>query len=292
MRDAPRSAAERKGGCAVMVQDIEPDRLDNRYYPGICPDGGSRVICVRDGETLVSENDASFPFVRDFADPPELIYAFSISGERYFIPRYLKDDTEIPRGFVYRGIAALRESRSADRKTLFAAMTGRHLADWYASARFCGRCGCEMRPDVRERAMLCPACGYILYPRINPAVIVGVCDGDRIILTRYKTGFRHNALIAGFCEIGETAEGAVAREVMEEVGLKVKNIRYYKSQPWGTAGDLLLGYFCEVDGDKNIRMDPDELGHAAWTERDSVVLQPDGASLTNEMMRVFKEGGV
>ena len=98
------------------------------------------------------------------------------------------------------------------------------------------------------------------------------------------------ALIAGFTEIGETLEECVAREVMEETGLKVKNIRYYKSQPWGIVCDLLVGFFCEVDGDDTIKMDESELKVAEWRARADVELQPDQFSLTNEMMTVFKQG--
>ena len=125
---------------------------------------------------------------------------------------------------------------------------------------------------------------------IMPAVIVGVTNGDKLLLTKYKTGFAHNALIAGFTEIGETTEETVAREVMEEAGIKVKNIRYYKSQPWGSANDILLGYYCDVDGDDTITMDSEELKYAEWVAREDIVLQPGSFSLTNEMMKMFKEG--
>jgi len=138
--------------------------------------------------------------------------------------------------------------------------------------------------------MVCTACGKKVYPRINPAVIIGVTRGDEIIITRYQRPGATNALIAGFTEIGETVEETVKREVMEEVGLKVKNIRYVASQPWGTAADILMGFYCEVDGDGAIRMDENELKYAAWTKREDIVLQPTEYSLTNHLMRLFKEG--
>ena len=105
----------------------------------------------------------------------------------------------------------------------------------------------------------CPSCGHLIYPRIVPAVIVGVKNGDKILLTKYRKGFTPFALIAGFTEIGETLEETVAREVMEEAGIRVKNIQYYKSQPWGVVDDLLAGFYCEVDGDTEIHMDASEL---------------------------------
>ena len=142
--------------------------------------------------------------------------------------------------------------------------------------------------DTTERAEVCSACGCKTYPRINPAVIIGIRNNDRILITKYRTGYAHSALVAGFTEIGETLEDTVRREVMEEVGLKVKNITYYKSQPWGMVMDLLAGFFCDVDGDDRIRMDENELKYAEWVERDKLELQPSDISLTNEMMKVFQ----
>ena len=157
---------------------------------------------------------------------------------------------------------------------------------------FCGKCAERLAPDDKERALRCPKCGNVIYPRINPAVIVGVTNGDRLLLTKYKTGYGSNALVAGFTEIGETLEETVAREVMEETGIKVKNIRYYKSQPWGMALDILMGFYCDVDGDDTITMDESELKYAEWVKREEIILQPNNLSLTNEMMRMFKEGKI
>ena len=124
----------------------------------------------------------------------------------------------------------------------------------------------------------------------QPGSRFGITHGDEIILTKYARGFAHYALVAGFTEIGETLEETVQREVMEEVGLKVKNIRYYKSQPWGIVDDILMGFFCDVDGDPTITMDQSELKLASWFKREEIVLQPDDFSLTNEMMCLFKNG--
>ena len=138
--------------------------------------------------------------------------------------------------------------------------------------------------------MRCASCGEVFYPRINPAVIVGVIDHGRLLITRYLRGYGHNALVAGFAEIGETLEETVAREVMEETGLRVKNIRYYKSQPWGIASDLLAGFFCDVDGDTQVKLDGQELKSAVWTPREEITWQPPEYSLTADMMKAFREG--
>jgi NAD+ diphosphatase len=196
----------------------------------------------------------------------------------------------VPDGYEWYGMKELRALRYRDNLSMFIAYTAWHLWKWYQSSRYCGCCGTKTEFDTAERAMNCPKCGNKIYPRINPAVIVGVTNGDRLLLTRYKAGFAFNAMIAGFTEFGETMEETVQREVMEEVGLRVKNIRYYKSQPWGIAADILLGYFCDVDGDDTIHRDDNELKYAEWVERDKIELQPDNLSLTNEMMMMFRDG--
>ena len=118
-------------------------------------------------------------------------------------------------------------------------------------------------------------------------------DGDRILMTKYAgREYKKYALIAGFTEVGETAEQTVEREVMEEVGLKVKNLRYYKSQPWSFTDTLLMGFFCELDGEDGITLDTDELAMAEWFERDKMPVEAEDLSLTNEMMMAFKHGKV
>ena len=112
------------------------------------------------------------------------------------------------------------------------------------------------------------------------------------MLIKYANrGLSTYGLIAGFIEIGETAEEAVSREVMEEVGAKVKNIRYYKSQPWGIVGNLSVGYFCELDGDdETIILDKEELASAEWLERGKIDYTDTGISLTGEMIALFQAG--
>ena len=178
-----------------------------------------------------------------------------------------------------------------NRHIIFEAYTAGQLARWYHDNRYCGTCAHKTVPSKTERALCCPHCGRTIYPRILPAVIIGVTDGDRILMTKYAgRSYTFYALVAGFNEIGETLEETVAREVMEEVGLKVKNIRYYKSQPWGIVDDLLAGFYCDVDGSTEIKLDRNELKEAVWVERKDVEGQPHDLSLTNEMMVVFREG--
>ena len=139
--------------------------------------------------------------------------------------------------------------------------------------------------------MLCPSCGQMEYPKICPAVIVAVLDGERILLTKYAgRSYTRYALIAGFAEIGETIEQTVHREVMEEVGLRVKNLRFYKSQPWSFSDTLLMGFYCDLDGEDRITLDQDELAVAEWFNRGQIPAPELDISLTSEMMMRFQNG--
>lgn len=150
-------------------------------------------------------------------------------------------ELQIP-GFAYSKMFDIR--RRTPKHQVMAASTAWHLYVWYRDNRFCGRCGKETKEDESERMLRCPVCGNMIFPKVAPAVIVGVTDGDRILVTKYANReYKRYALVAGFTEIGETVEETVRREVLEEVGLHVKNIRYYKSQPWGFDLNLLLGFF-------------------------------------------------
>ena len=270
-----------------MIQDIEPSRLDNTFRLE-APNAGDNVLLFDgDGRMLVSIQDGGIRFTTGNDVPAkDTVYLFSVDGDRYFCALNPAEGT-IPR-FEFRTVRELRDAGSG--KELFAAFTAYHLWRWYADNRRCGRCGGENKCHSAERALQCSCCGHVVYPRINPAVIVGVIKGDSILITRYRKGYVHNALVAGFTEIGETLEQTVQREVMEETGVSVHNIRYYKSQPWGLAQDLLVGFYCDADEDAVIRMDANELKYAEWVRREDIVLQPNNLSLTNEMMRNFKEG--
>ena len=265
-----------------------PHHFDNAYK-NIAPSLESRIMCF-EGESLYVHYDEerkelSFP-LHEETKARETIYLFSIDEATYFYSR----DRISCEGYDLYSMRELRGLELKENKDIFAIYSAYHLCKWYQANVYCGACANKLVHDTKERALICPVCGQHIYPRINPAVIVGVTNGDKILLTKYKAGFAHNALVAGFTEFGETLEETVIREVKEETGLKVKNIRYYKSQPWGVAADILAGFYCEVDGDDMIKMDTNELKYAAWVKREDIILQPKEYSLTNEMMLRFKEG--
>ena len=136
----------------------------------------------------------------------------------------------------------------------------------------------------------CPECGNEMYPPVSTAIIVLIREGKEILLVHARN-FRgtFHGLVAGFLETGETLEQCVEREVMEETGLKVKNIRYYKSQPWGLSGSILSGFYCELDGDDTITLQEEELSLGKWVKAEELSLEDDGISLTREMILKFRE---
>ena len=282
-----------------MIQDIYPSKLDNSFK-GIKPEDEDFVLVFSgEGKIYVGDDEGKMRFLT-FADckvneddaPFSAIYLFSVDDKRYFLLNNYGNGTR-KSGFAYYTIREIRDRFSGeDDVNIYVAFTAYHLWKWYSDNKFCGKCGSALNHSEKERAMVCPDCGIVIYPRINPAVIVGVIRGDCLLLTKYRRGYSHNALVAGFTEIGETLEETVAREVMEETGVKVKNIRYYKSQPWGMAQDMLVGFYCEADGDGEIHMDKNELKYAEWVKREDIELQPNNLSLTNEMMKMFKEGNI
>ncbi|MBQ3496772.1 MAG: NAD(+) diphosphatase [Oscillospiraceae bacterium] len=272
-----------------MIHDIAPHVYDNQYAPHT-PCADDIILSYRKGEFLCSYEDdvLTLPSFSQLDGPaPVGTYLFTIDQTRYF----LAPDALAPsNGFDYRPVSLTRTAMP--RVAAFAAITGSQLSGWYRDSRFCGRCGAPTVHDGVERMMRCPECGNMIFPRISPAVIVGVLNGDRILMTRYanRPGAIRSALIAGFAEIGESIEQTVRREVMEEVGLRVKNLRYYKSQPWSFTGCLLMGFWCEVDGDDTIRVDGRELAEGVWLTREEIDWDDIGLSLTGEMTQRFRDG--
>lgn len=298
-----------------MIQDIYPKHLDNQYQ-NIEPELSDIVFLFEGSSVLgrIEGDSVLYPLYAEFksldsqnmeAVQYDYIYMLSVDEERYFLakPRNelqkgsfqgeMADDgahseyrTPID-GYEFIGVNMFRKAFPKHRA--FAAITAYHLYGWYRDNRFCGRCKSELKHSDKERMLGCPVCGNSIYPKISPAVIVGVTDKDRLLLTKYANRtYKNYALVAGFAEIGETLEETVKREVFEEVGLRVKNIRYYKSQPWALSGSLLAGFYCDLDGDDTICLEREELSVGTWVSADELPGEDDGVSLTREMIVNFR----
>ena len=276
-----------------MLQDMANGRLENEFR-NLTATAEDLIICFHEGQVLLhrSEDDTlTLPTLDQMAKwqtPTAPRYLFRMQEQNIFL--WTDAAPASPDGgFGYEGVRMLRQLKS--KEVCYAIMTAWHLYVWYRSNRICGCCGTATVHDDKERMLRCPACGNMIFPRISPAVIVGVTNGDQLLLSKYAgRAYTRYALLAGYTEIGETIEQTVHREVLEEVGLRVKNLRYYKSQPWGVDGNVLMGFFCDVDGSDAIRIDEEELAMAGWYPRNDLPAQDDGISLTREMIRVFGEG--
>jgi len=284
-----------------MLQDLPIGRLENEFY-NLQPVGEDRVVCISGSSVLLAGAETDLFQLPAFADvrkwsadhqweawgETHFRYVFRMQGVNYFL--FMGEaGTCGAQAYHYENVRNFRQMRA--KEVAFAVLTAWHLYCWYRNNRFCGCCTAATVHDEKERMLRCPVCGNMIFPKISPAIIVAVTDGDRILLSKYAgRQYTRYALLAGYTEIGETLEQTVQREVMEEVGLRVKNIRYYKSQPWGIDGNILMGFFCDLDGDDTITMDETELSFAQWFERSSVPARDDGFSLTREMIRIFTQG--
>ena len=277
----------------VLFQDIHPHEFRNEFT-GKAPEDTDYVIFTKKSMLLMNDGSGT-PALPNYHESavifPEavkdLIYLFSVDQAAFFLSLREVSETE---DYRYRNAFVFRELKPD--WLAFAGATAAHLALWYDTHRYCGRCTTPTVHKDDERAVVCPHCGNIEYPKIAPVVIVGITDGDRLLLTKYAAGYNRHALVAGFVEIGETLEGAVRREVLEEVGLRVKNIRYFKSQPWAFSGSILSGFYADVDGSTAIRVDHNELAEADWFDRSSIPAGDSTMSLTWTMVEAFRSGPV
>lgn len=293
-----------------MIQDIGRHRLIN-HFMAKKPSAESLILVCQDTRFLARlsvkareelsgrlvAGELQLPKLEDLGSDPGalgLVYLLSVDDNDLFLAR-TEPKLEVL-GFRWEQLRDLR--MASPRWLAFAAATGAQLAEWYRCNRFCGVCGhpTEIVPTSREIA--CPACGNVIYPRINPCIIVGILDSshDHLLLTHYTPEYHpypNYALVAGFTEIGETFEETVKREVAEEVGLTVENVRYWTDQPWPFSSAILAGFWCEATGSLELKVDHHELKEAAWLSREEIPMpRRDTSSLTNAMISAFANGQI
>jgi NAD+ diphosphatase len=165
----------------------------------------------------------------------------------------------------------------------------RHLMDWLAETRFCGRCGGENRTSAREVARQCSACGQLVYPRLSPAVIVAVVRDGRLLLARarhFRDGL--HSVLAGYVEPGESLEETVHREIREEAGITVRDVRYFGSQYWPFSGALMVG-FTAAHAAGELTLVDEELVEAGWFGADDLPPVPQPHSLSRQLIDWFTE---
>ena len=271
-----------------MIQDIQP-RQYHCEYQDLKPEENDGVLTYEpDAVHVYLQDDGSLviPTWRQMQSVPGTCrYLFSVDSRRYFL---LQCD-KVPDSLNLSSVPVAGLRNTSPEWISYVCITGHQLYLWYTGNRYCSQCQGELAHSDTERALVCHRCNQVIYPKISPAVIVGVIDKDRILLTRYAGRVRPNhALVAGFCEIGESLEDTVHREVLEETGVRVKNIRYYKSQPWSFSSSLLIGMFADADGTQVPVPDGVELEEAAWHGREDIEPAAHPVSLTAEMIQYFR----
>ncbi len=214
------------------------------------------------------------------------LYIGSIDGHSCYTERY-PEDGELPEGMEFLGLRQLHEK--IDNCMLQAAFRAVQILAWDETHRFCGACGEATFKKAEEHAKVCPKCGHMAYPRLSPAVIVAVTKGDKLLLARNKNFVSGlYSVLAGFVEAGETLEECVKREIREEAGIEVKNIKYFGSQPWPFPNSLMLAFTAEHESGE-IQIGEDEIEDARWFGAEEVPNIPGKLSISRKLIDWFLE---
>ena len=275
-----------------MIHEIFPHQFDNHFIitDNIAED--DYILHYNEKSLLLKINGDEFQLptkkdVSDIFDTTERTFLFSLNGVRCFLvwnATRLIDDR-----FVYKEINSFRTLNP--REIAWICIVGFQLNNWYLENKFCGKCGTKTAEKPDERAIVCPNCNTVVFPKISPAIIVAILCKDKILLA-HNSNFEQKrySLVAGYVDVGETLEETVMREVKEEVGLDVKNIRYYKSQPWAFSGSMMIGFTAEADDTQPIRPDNVEITEADWFSRENLPNHPPKISIAGEMIDKFEKG--
>jgi NAD+ diphosphatase len=247
------------------------------------------IVHVFAGDSLVLFGDTPcampWRFYREAGVVAERVHAIGLlDGQRHLavaLPDAWRPDS-LPPGLRAAGLR--NWFGVLDDVSLAIAMRGVQIVEWDRTHRFCGACGTHTERVGHERARRCPACGLLAYPRISPAMMALITDGRRLLLGRglnFPPG-RYSAL-AGFLEAGESIEQAVIREVREEVGVEVANLRYFASQSWPFPNSLMIAFTAEYAGGV-LRVDPAELADAQWFDIDALPQLPPRLSIARALI--------
>jgi NAD+ diphosphatase len=242
------------------------------------------------GRLLVSldPDSSQIPFIRSPEDlelnPIEEMYLGRYREEHCYAAAVSEPET-LPPGMALQDLRLLYGQLSSDILTV--AFRAFHLLDWSRKTRFCGQCGSPMRGKTDLLAKECSRCGNVSFPKISPAVIVLVEREDQVLLARsprFKDSFY--SVLAGFVEPGETLEEVVVREVREETGIEVQDVRYFGSQPWPFPDSLMIAFTSRYGGGE-IRVDGSEIMEARWFPFDQLPRIPGKISIARELIDWF-----
>jgi NAD+ diphosphatase len=231
---------------------------------------------------------AKIPNIKDLEklDLINVQYLGSLKGQNCFCGE-LNEDSIIPSNMYYSKIRPL--IGIVEENMFLLAGRAIQIVNWNNHHSYCGRCGSLTEKIKGERAKECPKCGLINYPRISPAIIVAVVkDGKLLLAHNNQSPKGFYSVVAGFVEPGETFEQCVHREVGEEIGIKVKNIKYFGSQPWPFPNSIMVGFTAE-HAEGEIKVDGIEIGHADWYKSNELPTIPGSISIARRLIDWFTE---
>lgn len=228
-------------------------------------------------EVLLKESEGcpQFPLISEVEklgiDVSNIIFIGTLYGNDYYALNVLTKDNM--NGFYFEDIAEIYGD--IDESIYMIALRGLHMRNWLNRTRYCSSCGDKVKVDSRGTSIKCSNCGQATYPSNNPAILVAVLKEDKILLAR-SSHFTPNmfSLISGFVDLGETLETSVKREVMEEVGIEIKNIKYFGSFPWPFSTSLMIGFIAEYSSGE-LTIDNNEIEAAEWFSLDDLPKIPE-----------------
>lgn len=273
----------------------ERESLSWHLEPGpAIPPENSRVAVMVDGDLVSVEPEHwQAPLARQLdlsAHHGPLLSLGEIGGHQWYAA--MATDDLVVQFHWYR--ITLREVLSQSESAFAVASRASQLVNWHRQHQFCGQCGGSTTQGEGEHYRWCEPCRLRFYPRINPCIIVLVVDGDRVLLAqgvKHKTRGWYSTL-AGFMEPGESAEQAVEREVYEEVGISLGQLRYMNSQTWPFPHQLMLGFIAEYAGGE-IRRQRSEIAHAQWWDLHNLPQHPPAHSISGWLIHQYRrERGV
>jgi len=261
------------------VAPVETDELLNH----------ARYIVSASGQLLCLQGHPWQPltsrFQQDISQQLRARHYLGTIDQRHCFVVEVEYRERLPDGYEWLG---LRSQMGQISDELFE-LAGRALqiVNWYNYHRYCGRCGGRTTPHPQERAMVCEACQHEFYPRLSPCVITVITRDDHCLLARNaKFPSAYYSALAGFIEAGETVEAALHREVKEEVGITIDNLKYFGSQPWPFPGQLMLGFHAEYEGGE-ILVDGEEIVDAQWWRYDQLPVVPPPSTLSGRLIQHF-----
>ena len=255
------------------VVAILPKRDNDIYF----------LFC-KDKLLVKSENNkAIIPTIKDLQSLKlnSIQYLGSINDENCFCGE-IASDVIIPSDMYFSTLKALTHQLTTD--MFWIGGRAQQIVNFNIDHKYCGRCGILSEDVDGERAKKCPKCGLTNYPRISPAIIVAVLREGKLLLAHNNESPKDlYSVVAGFVEVGETFEECVIREVQEEIGINVKNIKYFGNQPWPFPNSLMIGFTAEYASGE-IHVDGIEIGHADWYSSTSMPLTPDSISIAKKLI--------